>query len=147
MGVGANRILSPESPGVVTPKGASSWRYRSRGSIRLRAGAQLFMSSLWVEADAHYVPNVGHIRLRHYNASLPTGLPKSASSCKFSRVIPFTSSQRSYSRRWAGSMMMRPDSSRTSTCPLGSPAMLPCRGVGARFSNLRTALKSGRIPP
>src|SRR6202030_4879782 len=75
----------------------------------------LFVSSLWVEADPDYVPSVGHIGLRHYNASLPTGLPKSASSCKFSLVIRFNSSARSYSLRSAGSMTIRPDSSRTST--------------------------------
>src|SRR5229473_7518729 len=52
---------------------------------------------------------------RHHQASLPTGLPKSTSSCKFSGVIPLSSSERVYSLRGTGSMTMRPDSSRTST--------------------------------
>src|SRR5258708_5125140 len=69
----------------------------------------LFMSGLWIEVDPHNVTGVGHIGLHQYNASLPTGLPKSASSCKFSRVIRFTSSARSYSLRCVGSMTIRPD--------------------------------------
>src|SRR6516165_4074861 len=76
---------------------------------------RLFMSSLWIEANPNHISSVGHIRPRHYSASLPTGLPKSTWPCRFLRLIPFTSSVRSYSLRCAGSMTMRPDSSRTST--------------------------------
>src|SRR6266513_430168 len=97
---------------------------------------RLFMSSLWVEADPDYVPSVGHIGLRHYNASLPTGLPKSASSCKFSRVIPFTSSVRSYSLRCAGSMTIRPDSSRTSTASSTPRWAASIRAAGIRTEAL-----------
>src|SRR6266568_7930380 len=52
---------------------------------------------------------------RHHQASLPTGLPKSTSSCKFSGLIPLRSSESVYSLCGTGSMTMRPDSSRTST--------------------------------
>src|SRR6266581_1568677 len=52
---------------------------------------------------------------RHHQASLPTALPKSTSSCRFSGLIPLRSSERVYSLCGTGSMTMRPDSSRTST--------------------------------
>lgn len=51
----------------------------------------------------------------YHSLSLPTGFPRSTSSCKFSRVIRFSSSAKSYSARRAGSTMTRPNSARTIT--------------------------------
>src|SRR5260370_17802211 len=79
------------------------------------AVSRLLMPRLRVEIDPHNVACIGHIGRRHHQASLPTALPKSTSSCKFSGVIPLRSSERVYSLRRTGSMTMRPDSSRTST--------------------------------
>src|SRR5260370_536026 len=79
------------------------------------AVSRLLMPRLRVEVDPHNVACIGHIGRRHHQASLPTALPKSTSSCKFSGVIPFRSSERVYSLRRTGSMTIRPHSSRTST--------------------------------
>src|SRR5690349_9389055 len=73
------------------------------------------MPGLRGKVNPHNVACTGHIDSGHHQASLPTGLPKSTSSCKFSGVILLRSSERSYSLRETGSMTMRPDSSRTST--------------------------------
>jgi hypothetical protein len=49
----------------------------------------LFVSSLGIKINPHYIPAVRHIS-RHYQVSRPIGFPKSTSGCRFAGVIFLT---------------------------------------------------------